>query len=268
MIYDIQKASVLKRISAFLLDFILICIVAVGVLWLLSMAVNLDADIEVVNTITEEVMAQTEAQYGVSYEDIEKYLAMTQDEQNQLTEQQRQNYQAAIEFANNQLAENETYSEAFFNVYTKLLMCLSLGLFAAYMLLEFVLPLILKNGQTVGMKVFGLGVVFNNSVRVNTFAMFVRAILGKFTLETMLPVLMLFMLFFNMIGIVGVVVIAGLAILQIVLLAATKNRTLIHDIISNTVIVDISSQMIFDNYDDLVSYKEEIAKEKAEKATY
>ena len=42
MIYDLQKASLLKRFSAFLLDFILICIVAVGFAALISRIAKFD----------------------------------------------------------------------------------------------------------------------------------------------------------------------------------------------------------------------------------
>ena len=43
MIYDLQKASMWKRISAFLCDLIVFCIVAVGVAFLLSTILGIDA---------------------------------------------------------------------------------------------------------------------------------------------------------------------------------------------------------------------------------
>ena len=42
MIYDLQKASILKRVSAGLLDFILTLIIATGAFFLLSSIFNYD----------------------------------------------------------------------------------------------------------------------------------------------------------------------------------------------------------------------------------
>lgn len=254
MIYDIQNASILKRISAFLLDFILMCILAVGFTYLLSLATNLEG----YSNQLKEIYDRYEAEYGVNFEE------MTADKYEKLTDAERAKFDEAYDALSKELSETKATSM----FYSLALVCLSVGLLLSFLILEFMLPLLLKNGQTVGMKVFGLGVVFTNSVRVNTFAMFVRSILGKFTLETMVPLLVLLMLLFNVLGIVGLVVLLALVILQIALFATTKTRSLIHDVISNTVIVDINCQMIFDNYDELVSYKEQLAQAEAEKAKY
>ena len=40
---------------------------------------------------------------------------------------------------------------------------------------------------------------------------------------------------------------AALALLQIVLIAATRTNSAIHDILAQTVVVDMESQMIFDS---------------------
>lgn len=254
MIYDIQNASILKRISAFLLDFILMCILAVGFYSLLALATNLEG----YSNQLKEIYDRYETQYGVKFDE------MTSEKYEKLTEAERANFDEAYDALSKELSETKATSM----FYSLKLVCVSVGLLLSFLILEFLLPLLLKNGQTVGMKVFGLGVVFTNSVRVNTFAMFVRSILGKFTLETMVPFLVVWMLLFEVLGIVGLIVLLALAILQIVLFASTKTRSLIHDVISNTVIVDINCQMIFDNYDELVSYKQQLAQEEAEKAKY
>jgi hypothetical protein len=56
--------------------------------------------------------------------------------------------------------------------------------------------------------------------------------------------------------------------MQIVLIIATKNNSLIHDIVSSTVTVDMSTQMIFATYDDLLTYKQDVAKREADKKAY
>lgn len=115
---------------------------------------------------------------------------------------------------------------------------------------------------------FNIGVVFGNGVRVTPFAMFVRAILGKYTIETMVPVLIVVCIMFNIMGIVGLIVLVALALLQIVLVIATKTNSFIHDLLANTVVVDMATQMIFDNYDSLVDYKAEVSRQQSEQQNY
>lgn len=254
MIYDIQKASLLKRFSAFLLDFILLVIVTTGALYGMSVIVNLDQYQQRVLQTAEKYEELYGVDFNLSTEDYEK-----------LTDVEIENYNMAMEALNKELNE----SGALVTYYSFLLMCLSVSLLFAFCILEFLVPLLLKNGRTLGMKVFNLGVVFTNGVRVNTFSMFVRSILGKFTLETMIPVLMCIMLSFGILGFTAIVVLFGLLILQIIVFACTKEtRSLIHDLISGTVIVDMSTQMVFDDVDALVAYKENIAAEQAERAQY
>lgn len=254
MIYDVQKASLLKRFSAFLLDLILLVIVAVGFIYLMSSIVNLDYYQEQVLQTSEKYEELYGVDFDISAEDYEK-----------LTEDEQRNYSTAMTALNNELNE----SGALLKYYSFLLMCLSVSLLLSFMLLEFLVPILLKNGQTVGMKVFNLGVVFTNSVRVTTFAMFVRSILGKFTIETMIPVLVVLMMSLGVLGATGVIVLLGIVVLQIVVFACTSDtRSFLHDLISNTVVVDMAVQMVFANADALIAYKENLAAEKAEKAMY
>ena len=59
MIYDLQKASMWKRISAFLCDIILFCIVAVGIALLISTMLGIDAQ--------QNKMVDICAQYAKEY---------------------------------------------------------------------------------------------------------------------------------------------------------------------------------------------------------
>jgi hypothetical protein len=59
-----------------------------------------------------------------------------------------------------------------------------------------------------------------------------------------------------------------LLIAQIVLVAATKTNSMIHDIVSDCVVVDLASQMIFDSEQAKVKYIEEKAAEEAARSPY
>ena len=64
----------------------------------------------------------------------------------------------------------------------------------------------------------------------------------------MAPLLIIFLILFGSLGTVGLIMLAALALLQIVLLiAATHTNSAIHDILAQTVVVDMESQMIFDS---------------------
>ncbi len=146
-------------------------------------------------------------------------------------------------------------------LYNMLFMIVSLGCFFAYLCLEFILPLILKNGQTVGKKVFGICLVHPNCVKINGIALFARSILGKYAIETMFPVLLVFLFFFAGIGLLAVILFAALLLLNAVLFFATKNRTPIHDLIAVTVATDMRAQVIYASEEELKEKKEEVRRQ-------
>ena len=98
--------------------------------------------------------------------------------------------------------------------------------------------------------------------------LFARTLLGKFTIETMLPVYMLVMALFNLMGRDGLMIIAGIWIAQLILLVVTRNNQLLHDLLAGTVAVDMASQRIFKTTDDLSAYQKRVAAEKATRQPY
>ena len=140
--------------------------------------------------------------------------------------------------------------------------------FFAILVLEFIIPLVFKNGQTIGKKIFGIAVIRPNGVKAGHVCFFIRALLGKYAIETMIPILLFMMMMFGMIGVVAPLVLIGIVILEIAVFATSGTNSLIHDVLSDTVSVDLSSQMIFDSENDLISYKAKLAAERAERKTY
>lgn len=249
MICDLQKASLLKRFSAFLLDFILICIIAVGAAALFSLILNFDKTYDVYYDRYEIV-------FQASDEQIRQELGIDfswTDGVDKLTPEQKTKYDQYVEKLSEALNKDEQLVIAYNNVIILTLTIVPLSIFVAFVLLEFVVPLILKNGQTVGKKVFGIAVCHTNGVRLRTFSLFVRGVIGKYTIETMVPIFLILMMFFRG-GVTALVVIGLLLVLQLVLLIKTKTRSFIHDVISYSCEVDLSSQMIFDTEDDRLRY--------------
>ena len=125
----------------------------------------------------------------------------------------------------------------------------------------FLIPVFLKNGQTVGKKCFGICVMHQNSVKVRNVPLLIRALLGKFTIETMIPIYIGIMFIFGSISILQIFILLLLVIVQVVMLITNRYNALIHDAMSYTVVVDKETQMIFDSEEDLIKYKEQKAAE-------
>ena len=96
----------------------------------------------------------------------------------------------------------------------------------------------------------------SNCVKISNPVLFIRSILGLYVMETMAPILFLYMTIFGALGIVGLITIGGIFILQIGVMIATPTNSCIHDLLSDTVVVDMASQQIFDTQEDLIAYKE------------
>lgn len=166
-----------------------------------------------------------------------------------------------------------------YKVYTKesplvlsfTLMITTIGIFLSVFVLEFVFPLFFKNGQTIGKKVFSIAVMHTNGVRVRPFSMFVRSILGMYVFEIMVPVLVGIMMFFNILNIIiGICILVAIVILQIAVYIATRNtsKSFLHDLMARTVVVDLSSQMIFDSEEERIEFVKAEQRELAERDAY
>lgn len=255
MSYDIQRADIWKRASAFLLDFILAVIAAVGFIFLFSLVTGINKHYE----SYEAVMDRYEAEWGVDFDEIEtneKYEALPEAERKLIDE-------AFAAFAKDEEA-NRLYNL----IIQLIIMNSSLGILLAFVCLEFIVPLIFKNGQTVGKKVFGIAVMRLDGVKINGQILFIRSILGKYTVETMIPLMMLVWIIIGQASIMGVVIIALVLFGNLAMMLATRTNSAIHDQLSQTVAVDMASQLIFDSPEALLEYKQKIHAEAAERASY
>lgn len=250
---DLQRADFWKRISAFLFDFIIIGIVIVGVAWALSAALRFD---DFKNHLDACDKAYEE-EFGIDFD-------ITADEFEKLTEEERQKYDEASK----KLMTDDVRYYYYSMTVNLMLIIVIISVLVGHLLIELIVPLILGNGQTLGKKIFGIAVMRSDGVKVTAFQMFVRAILGKCTVETLIPVLVVIMIISNVTGVLGLVVLFALVLAQCILLIVTKARTPIHDLMAVTVTVDIASQRIFDTAEDLLEYKKKRQAEIAAKSDY
>ena len=250
MEHALQKASLGKRIAAGILDGILICILATGFAFLLSVLLGYDGYYQ---TLTDGY-SRYETQYGVSF-DIPR---------EELSEADREKWDAAYKA----LSQDEEVIQAYNVVLNLTLVIASVAILLSVLAWEFAVPLLLHNGQTVGKKVFSLGLVRVDGVQVTNLQLMVRALLGKFAVEIMIPVFVILMVFWGISGLIGPIVLLALLVAQAICLCVSNTNALLHDQMAGTAVVDISSQRIFRSTEDLIAYQKQVAAERAARQTY
>ena len=252
-ILTLQKANFWKRISAYLFDIILTVTLAIGFASLLSAVVGYDKHQEQLQNYYEYY----EQTYGVDFD-------ISEEDYNKLTEDEKLKYEtaaAALEKDENVLA---TYSV----IVSLSLVILSFSVLLGILSIYFIVPLFFKNGQTLGKKIFGLAVIRSNLVKVSTPVLFARTLFGMYAIETMFPLFLLAMLYFNLMGGVALITIGLLFVLQVAVLIVSKNNSSIHDLLSDTVVVEFASQRIFETQEALEEFIKEQQAIEAQKAAY
>ena len=251
MEHDLQKAGLWKRISAGTFDLILTGILAVGFAFLLSALLGYDGYVQTINEANDKYGQM----YGVD-------LNISQEEYLALPAEQQQLYVDAYDA----MEADEEAVYAYNMMFKMFLLIITGGILIGILLMEFLIPLWLKNGQTLGKKAFGLCLMCTDGVQINTLQLFTRTFLGKFTIETMVSVYII--LIFGISGLIGMTLVGGLVLVQILLCAFTRNSSLIHDLMAGTVVVDFASQRIFRSTEELVEHQKKIAAERAARQEY
>lgn len=253
MKFDLQKGSVTKRVAAWLLDCMLLLTLVVGAASGLSALLGYDK----YQTQLNDAYEKYKTEYDIEFQ-------ITQEAYEALSAEEKEVYNAAAKALNS----DETAMYAY-EMIINLTMLITSGAFLVGILLtEFVLPLILGNGQTLGKKAFGLGVIRTDGVKLSPVQLFIRSILGKYAVETMIPVYVFLSILFQTGGIIGVTLVLVLWITQICLLIFNRNKAQFHDLLAGTVVVDIASQTVFATVDDLIAYKNKLHAEEVSKQDY
>ena len=266
MINDLQKASLMKRFMAFLLDLILLVILVTGFMWILSSVTNYDSYSDAMSN----KIAEIKESYGIfaiteEYEvDLDEFSLMSEEEKSLLPS----NIVSTMEECVKAINSNEEIANSYMMMMNLTLLIVSISILLSFVILELIVPLILKNGQTVGKKIFSLAVMRVDGVRITLPVLFVRSILGKYTVETMIPAMMILMMFYGVGSMVMIVVILLILVFEIILMITTRTNSMIHDALSSTVLVDFQSQMIFDSVEERDEYRLRIHNEEVKSSKY
>lgn len=254
---DIQKASLWKRIAAGILDLILLAVLATGFCSIFSYVLNYDDYLDQSEQIRDQYIQQYQLPENV-----------TQQMLDEMTPEEYDAYVAKVDQANAAIQNDKEAGRVFSMVLNLSLIIASGGILLPMLLLQFVIPLILGNGQTVGKKIFSLCVARTDTVKINTLQLFTRVILGKYAVGVMIPVYSAIMIYLGVPNLLLLTIAAVLLLAQIISFAVTRNHYLLHDLMAGTVVVDYGSQQIFKTTDDLIAHQQRIAAERAARQTY
>ena len=252
MTISIQKANFWKRFSAWLVDTVAVFFVALGVFILACSIVGTDKLEQAYQNKIEpyRVAVETEFSIDLDFINTEEYRKMEQAD--------RTAYDTLYKTAKDALAkkiEADKDAMALYNEWiTQSITAAIVGLLTSHLLLNFCLPLILKNGQTLGKKTFGLAVMRTNGVKVGGTALFIRQFIGLFAIETMAVLYMCTLIP------VGLITAALVQVLQIGVMIKTETNSSIHDLLADTVVVELASQQIFETEEERAQF---LAKEAA-----
>jgi len=247
---DFHKAKPIKRLGAYVIDLILLLVITAAVALAIYSAMDY-------NTYEDKYVTSCEKygqQFGVD-------LSASRTEQATLPEEEFEKYNQAWEALN---ADEETM-DAIKQMLRIELVSLMAGFLVGYVILEIMIPLIFKNGQTVGKKIFGLCVMHKYHVRVGFMQIIYRTILGKYFIETIIPVVMYKLNDYGVLGMTASLVLAAIAMTQGFIVMMSQANCGIHDKLFHTVVADFKKQHIFDNWNDRFDFEEAYEKEMAER---
>ena len=254
MSFSLQKASFWKRISAFMFDGMMLVVISLAIMIGLHAILKVDAKIDRLETYRLEYATEMGLDLNISNEAYDAF-----------TEEERKAYDDLYVEFNKQLSQNEEVMNLNAEILALISLTITISLLLGTAIWYFVIPLFLKNGVTLGKKIFGLAVIRTNGVKLTNPILFARSLIGFYAIETMFPLTLLFMTFFGSLGIVGLITPVLFFILQIGVIAYTKTNSSIHDLLTDTVVVDMASQQIFETQEERTEFdKAEGARKAAE----
>ncbi len=235
-IYTTAYPSFTRRIGAYILDFILLLTLTAGLALLFSFIFKYDQ--------TKSIVEEKYIEYGLKVLDSEtnKYVVVSD----------KNLYEAAaLAFNKDPIAYN-----AWSLMFKKTIWILSLSVGLALLVLELIVPLFLKNGRTVGKYVFKIALITTNDLKIKFKNLFIRFLIGKLTINYLVPILVLILIFFTGGGSLYlwlILLIIGLA--NIYTIFGTKRHQSVPDYIAMVFPCDFENQMFFDTIEELNAAK-------------
>lgn len=222
-----EKHPFMKRAFAGAIDVLLIAILTVFI----AMPMSSLTGYKQARADVDSMLSSMEQAYGVRFN-------LTPQELQNLTEEQSRQYEAAFaRFAGSE-EDVKNYNRMVLGSYMTVLG----SVLVAVLILELGIPLILKNGQTLGKKLMGLVVIKMEGSPADALGIIARAVLGKYLVEIAVPVFTILAIYNGNAGGRSSLMIMGLFLVQAACMGLTKERRLIHDFLSGTRVVAEDSE--------------------------
>ncbi len=231
-IYKTTQPSYIKRLASFVLDLVLFLILATGIGFLTSLALDTTGNLNNLHTKYVE--------HGVYVlNDSSEYIYCD------TTKEECKN--AWLEFNRDEVACS--YYDKMVN---DSLIITTVGASVSLLILEFAVPLLFKNGMTVGKKILNITLIDKRGIRVKNIQIFARCVIGKIGFVALVPTYMLIFSFFNIGGgLLGTLIFAAIELTNLCMLGLTPNHIGISDAIGGVYPVDNSTQIYFDTVEEL-----------------
>ena len=235
-IYTPKLARPIKRLAAYLIDIVMVLVIFTGVMFLLSEMF----DYQGVNAKLEQLYIDT----GVKIAD-DKGVYDFCDIKNTTCEQSLKNLYAM-----------DLFYELFNSIQGFLIYAPIISIFVPLLILEFILPMIFKNGQTLGMKLFNIALISKNGIKVKPIQVFVRFLFGKFIINGIVPVLGVMYIFISDgAGITGAMLLLLYLIANFACYGVGQNKTFVPDALAGCYPIDTQEQIFFDTVEELAAAK-------------
>ncbi len=234
-IYNPKKAPFIRRAGAYLIDVIIFATLFVGVLWLVSYIVGYQKNYE--------LLEQKYIEHGI-------YILKN----------------GTYDFCDTTKEECLTGWETFnrdkdacyyYDLSTQLtLIMITISAFITYFILEFVVPMIFKNGQTIGMKCLRIGLIDKQGIKVRPRQIFIRFLFGRFLVSRILPVYGFIFMVFNLSGgLYGFLLAVIILACDLLMTLFGKDRAGIANVISSTYAVDMDETYFFNSVEEITAKK-------------
>ncbi len=242
-------------------DFVTAGMLAIAVAALLAAVLGYNAKSARLEERYNHFQTTYETTYGID-------LDINEEEYNSLTPEKKETYDAAAKAFGEALQKDAEAMQLYESLFYITLLMVSVSILFGVLIVHFIVPLFFHNGQTLGKKIFGLAVMRTNCVKATKPVLFIRAIFGLYTIETMFPVALFIMVRYGFLGSLGYVTIGLLLILEIGVMIASKHNASIHDLLTDTAVVDMGSQQIFETEEAMLAFKQRQHEEEVAKQEY
>lgn len=262
--YEIKQAKISKRIYAFLIDLLIFIVIFSASMFLLN---TYSKDYNDSKKIYDEKCLEYNLVVEKTNEDGEKYTiswsvydfmlssfsspgchADKFEDIKEISDSCQKEYNDFLAKQSEAFKNDEVAFSAYNAIVKYRIGFYAFSSFLALLIINIVFPLIFKNGQTLGKKVFELGLVSKKGIKVSFANIGLRFLIGIFAFEVF-P----FMLYLAVSNVFSIGLFLGMALffVNFCLFIFTKNHTMVHDYVGGTIVVDLHTTIVFNSIEEM-----------------